>query len=115
MRSIASTYCVRSFVPMEKKSTSRANSAAMSAADGTSIMMPISTGGTPSSARTCSATSFAARRSSSEAIIGNMILTGPVTGGAVNGAQLRDEKLRMPQAKPDAAHAEKRIVLLRKA
>ena len=52
--------------------------AAMSAADGTSIMIPISTGGTPSSARTFSAISFAARKSESEVIIGNIILTGPV-------------------------------------
>ncbi len=51
----------------------------MSAADGTSIMIPISTGGTPSSTRTFSAISFAARRSESDVIIGNMIFTGPVT------------------------------------
>ncbi len=98
---------------MEKKSHSFANSAAIATVDGTSTMMPISTGGTPSSARTCSATSFAARRSSSVAIIGNMIFTGPVTRRAVDGAELRQKQLGLAQAKPDAAHAEERIVLLR--
>ena len=40
-RSAASTYWVRSLVPMLKKSTSLASSRAMIAADGTSIMTPV--------------------------------------------------------------------------
>src|SRR5438445_574399 len=51
-RSIASVYCARSLVPIEKKSTSAANSSAISAADGTSTIMPISTGAAPTSCRT---------------------------------------------------------------
>ena len=39
-RSTAIVYWVRSFVPMEKKSTSRASTSVMMAALGTSIMMP---------------------------------------------------------------------------
>ena len=39
-RSAAMTYCTRSFVPIEKKSTSLANAAALIAADGTSTIMP---------------------------------------------------------------------------
>ena len=35
----AKVYCVRSLVPIEKKFTSRANSSAMIAAEGTSIMV----------------------------------------------------------------------------
>src|SRR6266403_993603 len=77
VRSMARTYCVRSFVPIEKKSASRASSGAMSAAEGTSIMMPISTGATPASRRTRSAISRAARTSSMVATIGSMIFTGP--------------------------------------
>ena len=38
--STAMVYCVRSFVPTEKKSTSRASTSVMMAALGTSIMMP---------------------------------------------------------------------------
>ena len=48
-RSAARVYCVKSFVPIEKKSTSGAKAWAPSAADGTSTMMP--TPGCPASAR----------------------------------------------------------------
>ena len=67
---MASTYCVRSLVPIEKKSASRASSGAISAADGTSIMIPISTGAAPSSWRTRSAISRAARSSSTDETMG---------------------------------------------
>ena len=41
-RSTASVYWMRSFVPMLKKSTSRARMSAMATAEGVSIMTPIS-------------------------------------------------------------------------
>jgi hypothetical protein len=40
VRSAAMLYWIGSFVPMQKKSNSRASASAMSAAAGTSIMMP---------------------------------------------------------------------------
>ena len=49
-RSIASVYCVRSLVPMEKKSASAAKVCAMTATAGTSTMMPHGIGATPSAA-----------------------------------------------------------------
>ena len=77
VRSMASTYCVRSLVPIEKKSASRASSGAISAAEGTSIMTPISTGAAASSRRTRSAISRAARTSSTDDTMGSMIRSGP--------------------------------------
>ena len=40
VRSAARVYCTRSLVPIEKKSTSRAKTSAMRAADGTSTIVP---------------------------------------------------------------------------
>src|SRR2546425_1222204 len=79
VRSAAMVYWVRSFVQMEKKSVSRANWSASTAADGTSTIMPTCRRGatgwpadvTSRLARSSSA--LAARSSSIEAIIGTMI------------------------------------------
>ena len=79
LRSAASAYCVRSLVPMDKKSTWRANAAALSAAAGTSTIMPTcNPAGRPRPARpiAVSKSSRAANNSSSVAIIGNITLTG---------------------------------------
>ena len=74
---MASTYCVRSLVPIEKKSACAASSGAMITAEGTSIMMPVSSRPAPNSCRTLSVIAWASRRSATVAIIGYMIFTGP--------------------------------------
>src|SRR6185503_11534078 len=66
--SAAIVYWVRSLVPTEKKSTSRANASACTATAGTSSMIPTSMSA-PTIAR-------AVRSSSSVATIGNMTFTG---------------------------------------
>ena len=57
-RSTASVYCVRSLVPMLKKSHSRASASAISAADGTSIMMPIGSSRVEGDARARASSAF---------------------------------------------------------
>ena len=69
---MARVYWVRSLVPIEKKSTCSAKRSAITAAEGTSIMMPISMGGTPSFWRSSSITALAMCSSSKRAIIGNI-------------------------------------------
>ena len=71
---MARVYWVRSFVPTEKKSTSAANCAAITATDGTSTMIPTGTGATPRAARSSSKIALASRKSSMVAIIGNITL-----------------------------------------
>ena len=112
-RSIASVYWVRSFVPIEKKSTSVANWSASSAADGTSTMMPASMRGASSRCRSSSRMARAARHSSSVAIIGNMTATLPSPAAREDRPQLRAQQLGTVQQHADAALAEKRIVLAR--
>ena len=62
-RSIASVYCVRSFVPMEKKSASRGELCGHDRRRGTSTMMPAGIGGTPSAAASSARIAFASRNS----------------------------------------------------
>jgi hypothetical protein len=76
-------YWIRSFVPMEKKSTSRASTSARMAADGTSIIVPTGRSGLkgiPSSSRS-SLTSLSRvrhwRSYSTVLIMGNMMRTSP--------------------------------------
>ena len=82
-RSTASVYWIRSLVPIEKNETSRAKTAAMRAALGTSIMMPtgISRSKSIPSSSSSSATSwriiFVWRSSIAVEISGNMIRMGP--------------------------------------
>ena len=73
---------MRSLVPMVKKSTSRASSDAVKAADGTSIMMPTGTrrrldAAQASSPRASSSSALAARTSCSDDTNGNMMRSGP--------------------------------------
>ncbi|NUB13427.1 efflux RND transporter periplasmic adaptor subunit [Azospirillum brasilense] len=102
-RSIASTYCVRSLVPMEKKDTSRASRSAIITADGTSIMMPSSTRGTSSSRRTASVIALARSNSAGVALIGYMMRTGPSTEARsmarswVRNRSSRSKHRRMPR------------------
>ena len=65
-------------MPTLKKSTYGTNAAAFSAADGTSIMMPIrnESGRPPTSAIAASTTCRAATTSETAATIGNITLTG---------------------------------------
>jgi len=73
-RSMARVYWVRSLLPMEKKLTSRANCRARTAVDGTSTMIPNSTGSASGSLAHSSATSHLTERiSSSVAIMGNIM------------------------------------------
>ncbi|AGL17996.1 hypothetical protein L083_4486 [Actinoplanes sp. N902-109] len=73
-RSAASVYCVRSLVPTLTKSTYGVKRAAVSAAAGTSIMMPTRSPGTTPPAS--SSTRRAATSSSTDVTIGNITLTG---------------------------------------
>jgi len=71
---MARVYWVRSLVPMEKKATSRANCRARAAVDGTSTMIPNSTGSESGSLACSSATSpLTERISSMVAIMGNIM------------------------------------------
>src|SRR3989454_2321830 len=78
-RSMARAYWIRSLVPMEKKSTSRARRSAISAAAGTSIITPSGTSGSHgmccarSSWRTSSTMARARRSSSMPVTIGKSI------------------------------------------
>ena len=74
---MASVYWVRSLVPTEKKSTSCANTSAISAAEGTSIIIPTSMGGAFSSTRTSSTIARALRSSLMSATMGNMMRRWP--------------------------------------
>ena len=76
-RSAAIVYWARSFVPIEKKSTSGATCAAASASAGTSTMTPTSSSAAlPRAARSASRCARAARSSSSVATIGNISFSG---------------------------------------
>ena len=63
---MASVYCVRSLVPMEKKSASFANCAAITAVTGTSTMMPAGIGAMPSRCDSSARIAFASRISCSD-------------------------------------------------
>ena len=78
IRSIAKTYWVRSFVPIEKKSASFASVSASTADAGVSIMTPRDTGSTtPSSEHASSRILRAWVISVREMIIGSIMRTGP--------------------------------------
>ena len=78
-RSAASAYCVRSLVPMLKKSTWSANALALRAAAGTSTITPTwrpSGRPRPSASMAASSLALASRSSSRVLTIGNIRLTG---------------------------------------
>ena len=110
VRSIASVYWVRSFVPMEKKSASRAKRSARSAAAGVSIMMPTGNGGTPS-ASALALHQLRARRATPPCveIIGNMIADFAGADARRMARTWAREDLRAVQQQPDAALAEERV------
>ena len=110
-RSIASVYCVRSLVPIEKKSASRANCAAMIAAAGTSTMMPTGMGGTPRLAASSASIAFTSRSSSSVATIGNITLTLPKAAARRIARSCVAQDFRTVEADSHPALAEERIVL----
>ena len=102
---------------MEKKFTSFANSSAIKAADGTSIMVPIGIlrlKGMPSS----SSSSFTSariilhwRNSMSVPIMGNMMRTSP-WHWPENGTQLRFEQGQIPQTQTYTAQPEAGILFV---
>ena len=116
-RSAASVYCVRSFVPIEKKSTSAASAPAVSAAAGTSTMMPTSSGASDAErrARPVEQRARAARSSSSVVDHREHHAHGVVGGDAQDRAELRLEELRPREPEPHAPHPEERVRLVRAA
>src|SRR5688572_28198477 len=116
VRSTASVYWMRSFVPIEKKFTSRAKWLAIRAAAGTSIMMPIGISrrnampSSSSSSITSLRTIFAWRSSINVLIIGNMIHISK-HAGPHDRAELALEHGDIVQTHADAAVAEERVAL----
>ena len=99
---------------MEKKSTWRANAAALSAAAGTSTIMPTcSPAGRPRPARAIASSRSprAVNNSSSVVIIGNITLTGVCCGQPHHRQQLVGQQFGMGQRQPDAANPEVRVHL----
>ena len=104
---------------MLKKSHSRASASAISAADGTSIMIPTGSSGSNAwpAARIASFASSRisrARRSSSiDEIIGNKQPHVARGARAQDRAQLGAERLEVREREPDRAQAQLRVVLVR--
>ena len=115
-RSLARVYIVRSLLPMAKNSASLASMSAVSAAAGTSIMMP--SGGSLSGSFTPRARRFAAAWVVDRAGRADF---RPVRhhrqhhphradhGRAQDGGELGREQVRMSQQHADAAQAERRV------
>ena len=112
VRSTASAYWMRSFVPMLKKSASEASRSAVRAAEGTSIMTPIGTGGACSPSR-------ATRRTRAPRCGVRLSLLHtvderehdpqrPVHGGAQERADLRREDFLEREAQANATQSERR-------
>ena len=118
MRSTAQEYWIRSFVPIEKKSTSFASTSAHTAATGISTMMPTLTSGlngTPSASSrslACWSTCLALRNSSMEEIIGNMMRRSPYCAARSSARSWVMKQVVLVETDADRAVAEERVLFL---
>jgi hypothetical protein len=105
-RSIASVYCARSLVPIERKSAASASCSASSAEAGVSIIAPIA--GMPHAelARAFLDRRAHARTSSTSVTIGSRMRHWP-SGRTRRMARTACAELGLPQARAHAAHAER--------
>ena len=118
-RSIASAYWTRSFVPRLKNSASRAKTSAMTAAAGTSIIMPsgMCSSNERPRARTCSIACVEEPPHLAHLVHardhGDHDADVAVGARAHHRAELREEDLGLPQREADGAQAERRVHLRR--